>query len=140
MPFYGLKHGQTKENIKGKALGKRELAYRLDWWQKYMTEKGKAAVDAATLEAPCKFQCCNLVARKEPRKDDPDASSFHLLLLIFLTNQGQITNNLRLDTHIHMQFRHVRSFNLAVRFPRAKTPQVCGAISVLSLDIPSVAG
>ena len=36
-----------------------------------------------------------------------------------------------------MQFRHVRSFSLAVRFPRAKTPKVRGAINALSLDFPS---
>ena len=48
----------------------------------------------------------------------------------FLTNQDQITHDLCLD----------RSFSLVVRFPRAKTPKVCGAINVLSLDFPSVAG
>ena len=63
-----------------------------------------------------------------------------LLLLLFLTNQVQITHNPRLDTHIHMQIQHVRSFSLAVRFPRAKTPKVNGAINVLSLDFSSVAG
>ena len=60
--------------------------------------------------------------------------------LLYLTNQGQITHNLRLDAHIHMQFRHVWSFSLAVRFSCAKTPKVCGAINVLSLDFSSVVG
>ena len=63
-----------------------------------------------------------------------------VFLVLFLTNQGRITNDLRLDTHIHVKFRRVRSFSLAVRFPRAKTPKVRGAINVLSLDILSVAG
>ena len=64
----------------------------------------------------------------------------YTLLLLLLINQGQITHNLRLGTHIHMQFRHVRSFSLAARFLRAKTPKVRGAINMLSLDFPSVAG
>ena len=62
------------------------------------------------------------------------------VLLLFLTNQGQIMHNLRLDTHIHMQFRRVRSFSLAVRFQRTKIPKVRGVIGMLSLDILSVAG
>ena len=56
--------------------------YRLGWWQKGMTEKGKAAVVAATLKAPRKFQCDDLVARKEPREDNSDASSFHLYNIV----------------------------------------------------------
>ena len=63
-----------------------------------------------------------------------------LFFFFFLTNQDQITHNLHLDTQIHMQFQHVRSFSLAVRFPRAKTPKVRGPISVLSLELSSVAG
>ena len=47
-----------------------------------MTEKGKAAVVAATLKAPRKFQCGDFVARKEPREDNPNASSFHLYKIV----------------------------------------------------------
>ena len=31
--FYGLQKGQTQEDILGKAIGKREAAYRLEWWR-----------------------------------------------------------------------------------------------------------
>ena len=48
-------------------------------------------------------------------------------------------HNLHLDTQIHMQFRHVQSFDLSVQFPRAKTSKVCGAINVSSPDFLSIA-
>ena len=70
--------GQTKDDTKGKALGKQELAYRFGWWQEGMTEKGKTTVVAATLKALRKFQCGDRVACKEPREDSPHASNFHL--------------------------------------------------------------
>ena len=63
-----------------------------------------------------------------------------IIILLYLKNQGQITHNLCLDTHIHAQFQRVRSFSFAVWFPRAKTPKVCWVINVLSLDILSIAG
>ena len=51
-------------------------------------------------------------------------------MLLLLTNQDQVTHNLHLNTQIHMQFRHVRSFCLATRVPRAKTLKVRGAINM----------
>ena len=62
------------------------------------------------------------------------------LLLLYLTNQDQITRNFPLDAQIQMQFRHVRFLSLAVRFPRANTPKLREAINVFSLDFSSVAG
>lgn len=56
---------ELKKELKGKAIGKRELAYRLGWWKPGMTEKGKAKATRACLTAPTKFQCGDLVARLE---------------------------------------------------------------------------
>ena len=61
------------------------------------------------------------------------------LLLLYLTHQDHITHNLPFDAQIYMQFRHVWSFDLAVRSSPAKTPKVCGAMNVLSLEFSSVA-
>ena len=47
-----------------------------------MTEKGKAAAVKATLSAPRKFQCGDLVARNEPKEDDSDFFCFHLYKVI----------------------------------------------------------
>ena len=47
-----------------------------------MTEKGKSAVVAATLKAPRKCQCGDLVAHKEPKEDNPDASAYHLYKVV----------------------------------------------------------
>ena len=47
-----------------------------------MIEKGKSAVVAATRKAPRKFQCGDLVARKDPREDNPDASAYHLYKVV----------------------------------------------------------
>ena len=46
-----------------------------------MTDKGKAAAVEATLNALRKFQCGDLVARKEPKKDD-SIFCFHLYKVI----------------------------------------------------------
>ena len=32
VPFYPLQQGQPRDEIRGKALGKQELAYCLGWW------------------------------------------------------------------------------------------------------------
>ena len=47
-----------------------------------MTEKGKLAVVAATQKTSRKFQCGDLVARKEPKEDDPANFCFHLYKII----------------------------------------------------------
>ena len=47
-----------------------------------MTKKGKAAAVEATLNAPRKFQYGDLVARKEPREDDPENFCFYLYKVI----------------------------------------------------------
>ena len=65
VPFYGLQGGQTAKDVRGKALGKRELSHRLGWWKEGMTEKGKIATAYAALVPPRKFQHGDLVARSE---------------------------------------------------------------------------
>ena len=82
LPFYPLQKGQLKEDVFGKAIGKREVAYRLGWWREGMTEKGKRAALEATLNAPRKFQHGDLVARKEPWEDDPTKFCFQLYKII----------------------------------------------------------
>ena len=47
-----------------------------------MTEKGKSAAVEATIKAPRKYQCGDLVARKEPKGDDPENFCFHLYKVI----------------------------------------------------------
>ena len=78
-PFYGLQSGQTKSDVKGVAIGKRELAHRLGWWVEGMTEKGKAMVKHASLIAPSKFQSGDLVFRVE-KSDDGD--EYHLYKIV----------------------------------------------------------
>ena len=82
LPFYDLQKGQTREDILGKAIGKRETAYRLGWWRPGMTEKGKTAAVEATRKAPRKYQYGDLVARKEPKEGDPANFCFHLYKVI----------------------------------------------------------
>ena len=60
-PFYGLREGVTAADVKGKPIGKRELAWRLGWYVEGMTEKGKGHEQAI----PTKWQAGDLVVRHE---------------------------------------------------------------------------
>ena len=60
-----MQKGEARKEFRGKAIGKRELAYRLGWWKPGMTEKGKAKAVRACLAVPTKFQSGDLIARLE---------------------------------------------------------------------------
>ena len=76
-PFYA-KPAELPADYEGKALGKRELTYRLGHWQQGMTEKGGKAKAAAVKEAaaaalgPTKWKKGDLVVRNET--DDVDGA------------------------------------------------------------------
>ena len=46
-PFYKVSTKAVKGEWKGKAIGKRELAWWLLWWTKGMTEKGSKIAEEA---------------------------------------------------------------------------------------------
>ena len=46
-PFYKVSTKAIEREWKGKVTGKRELAWRLGWWTKGMTEKGSKIAEEA---------------------------------------------------------------------------------------------
>ena len=80
-PFDGLQAGQTVSDVRGLAIGKRELVYCLGWWVDGMTEKGKALAEHDKLDGPSKFQSGDLVACLETSDDVSIDDCYHLYIL-----------------------------------------------------------
>ena len=51
-PFYKFSNKAVGGEWKGKAIGKRELAWRLGWWTKGMMEKGSKIAEEAVTGLP----------------------------------------------------------------------------------------